>query len=109
MNAPVKITPARDRYIPIVTHHVPGCEGRALMLRCSILLMRDKAASSMRHCSDEAYDTLAQVQRLASAFSFKAMPSEDLAELRHQIVKLTLCASGLEAFAFNLGGTDAGG
>lgn len=115
MNAPANIAPARDRYIMIVRHHMPACEGKEMMLRCSILLMRDQATSALRRCSDEAYGLLTEVQRLAAHYAYETMPLEHLAELRHQLVKLTLCASGLEAFAFNranpdaAGGTDAGG
>lgn len=112
MTAPAKIAPARDRYIPIVRHHLPTCEGRELELRCSILMFRDNSASSMRRCSDEAHGILSEIQRLATIYAFASMPIEELAELRYRLGMLTACASGLEQFAFRLaypGGTDAGG
>lgn len=101
MNAPAKIEPSRDRYLPIVKHHLPHCEGEELSLRCSILMMRDQAASNLRACSDEAAGCLSEVQRLASVYAYHSMPLEQLAALRYQLLRLTTCASGLEAFAFN--------
>lgn len=100
MNAPAKIAPARDKYIPIVTHHVPGCTGRDLMLRCSILLMRDQATATMRKCSDEAFGVMQQIQQLANAYAYAALPADELAELRYQMLRLTMAASGLEQFAY---------
>lgn len=110
MNAPARIASARDRYIPIVTHHMPGCAGDELTFRCSILLLRDQAGSSLRRCSEEAAGVLLQVQRLATLHAYAPMAIEELAELRRQLTRLVSCASGLEMFAFRLaGGTDEGG
>lgn len=112
MNAPAKIAPARDRYIPIIRHHLPTCEGRELELRCSILMFRDTSASSMRRCSDEAHGILAEIQRLATLYAYASMPIEELAELRYRLGMLTASASGLEMFAYRLqnpGGANAGG
>jgi hypothetical protein len=112
MNAPAQITPARERYLPIVRHLLPGCMGEELQLRCSILLMRDKATSNMRHCSEEAHGILGEINRLAARYAYESMPIEELQELRRQMVQLTSCASGLEMFAWRLanpGGADAGG
>jgi len=111
MNAPAKVQPTRNRYAPIVRHHMPGIGKDETELRCSLLLMRDQATSSMRRCSDEAYGILQQVQRLADQYAYARMSFDDLSALRSQLVRLISCASGLEAFAFSLatGGTDAGG
>jgi hypothetical protein len=110
VNAPAKIAPSRDRYIPIVKHHLPHCEGKELSLRCSILLMRDKATSSARHCSDEAYPLLSEIGRLATVHAYGSMPIESLELLQYELLRLTSVASGLEGFAFALaGGNDAGG
>lgn len=110
MNAPAGIKPAaRDKYIPIVTHHLPTCEGQELSIRCSILLVRDQATSSLRRCSDEAHGILTEIQRLATLNAYRSMPLEHLAELRRHLVRLLSCASGLEMFAYELGGSDARG
>lgn len=112
MNAPAKVAPSRDRYIPIVKQHLPTCEGKALELRCSLLMTRDNATSSMRRCSDEAHGILAEIQRLATLYAFTSMPIEELAELRYRLGMLVACASGLEMFAYRLqnpGGANAGG
>lgn len=113
MNAPTTTRPSRERYIPIVKHHCPGSEGRELSLRCSILQMRDQASSNARHCSDEAYVVLTEVSRIATQYAFCAMPVEELADLRHRLLQLTIAASGLNQFAHRLaypnGEADAGG
>jgi hypothetical protein len=113
VNAVAKIKPARDRYLPIARHHLPGCEGEELQVRCSILLMRDQASSSLRRCSDEAAGTLNEVQRLATLYAYAPIPLEELKELRYRLLQLTQTASGLEMFAYRLafpeGGADAGG
>lgn len=88
------------------------CEGEELECRCSLLLIKDKAASSMNRCSDEAHGVLSEVHRLASQYAFEAMPIEELKELRYRLTMLTACASGLEMFAYRLqnpGGANAGG
>jgi hypothetical protein len=114
VNAPAKIKPSRDRYIPIVKHHLPHCkDGDEMMLRCSILLLRDQAAAGLRRCSEEAYGILSEVQRLGLIYAFASIPTEELEALRYRLVMLTACASGLEMFAYRLanpnGGTDARG
>jgi hypothetical protein len=115
MNAQTKVTaaaPARDRYRPIVTHHLAGCSGKELGLRCSILLMRDMATSKQRDCSEEAYGILGQISRLATRYAFEIMPVEELESLRYALLRLTAVASDLEQFVYRLeypGGSDAGG
>lgn len=113
MNAPAVIIPARDRYIPIVRHHVPHCDGRELVLHCSILFLRDQASSAARGCSDEALGILCEIERLATLFAFARIPVARLEELRAQLLRLTAAASGIEMFAYRLafpdGGANAGG
>lgn len=102
MNAPAKVAPARDRYIPIVRHHVPLCEGDELSIRCSILYTRDLATAGLRRASDEAAGILTEIQRLATDNAFRRVPIEELTELRAQLVRLLSCASGLEMFAHRI-------
>lgn len=116
MNARAKVESARDRYRPVVRHHLPGCEGDELMLRCSLLLTRDMATAQLHRCSEEAEGLLATIAGLAGRYAFAPMPVRRLRELREQIVRLTSCASGIEMFAFKLaspnveaGGQDARG
>jgi hypothetical protein len=110
MNAPASIKPAgRDRYRLIVEHHCPAISEEELQVRCSILLVRDKATSSLRRCSEEAHGILTEIQRLGDLHAFRSMPLEQLAELRRQMVRLLSCASGLEMFAYEIGGADARG
>ena len=102
MNATAKIRPSRGRYIPIVNHHLPRCAGKELDLRCSILFLRDQAASTMQRCSYEAYGTLSEVQRIGSAFAYAQIPIDPLERARYLLLRLTTCASGLEQLAFSL-------
>lgn len=111
MNAPAKIPSARDQYRPQVRRFMPGCEGRELELRCSLLLLRDQATSRMRNCGGEAYDVCALIVRLVCEYALASMPIERLEELRYEAVRLATCASGLDMFASKLCATDeaAGG
>lgn len=112
MNAPANVRPARDRYIPVVAHHVPLCKGRELSLRCSILLLRDQATSAARRCSDEAAGILAEIERIGTHYAFARIPTIELEQLRRHLVMLTTSASGLDMFAYRLAHpereTDAG-
>jgi hypothetical protein len=111
VNAPAKIKPARNRYAMIVKHHLPHCAPDELEARCSLLLVRDKAMSKARRCSDEARPMLEHIVRLVTEYAFRSIPLTELQELRYRITMLTACASGLEMFAYRLahGGTDEGG
>jgi hypothetical protein len=104
MNAPanIRLAKRRDEYRPTVERMLPGVEGEELQLRCSLLLMRDSASATLRHCSEDAAGVLQQVESLAAVYAFTPLPLDELRELRRTLVRLTSCASGLEAFAFNL-------
>lgn len=110
MNAPATITPL-DAYQTIVLHHLPGIAGEEVAIRCALLRMRDKAGRNLHRCSDEAYGSLAEVQRLATLYAFARIPIEELRELRHRLNQLILAANGLEQMAYRLtqGETDARG
>lgn len=100
----------RDRYAPAVQAHMPGCDGLELQLRCSLLLMRDRASARLRAASEEASGILREIEQLVTAYAFRSMPLGELNALRWQLVRLTACASGLESFADRLsGGQDARG
>lgn len=92
----------REAYAPIVQRFLPGCEGEELATRCSLLLMRDRALTHSRACSDEAFPVLGQVERLTSTYAYASMRLEQLKELRRLCVMLVANASGLEAFAYDL-------
>lgn len=100
---------ARERYVPIVKHHMPHCDGEELSLRCALLLMRDQAASRLDKCSEEAWPTLNEVNRLATLYAYRRIPLEELRDLRQRLIQLTMCASGLEMFAYRLACPEAGG
>jgi hypothetical protein len=102
VSAPAKIVPTRDRYIPQVKAFVPLCDGEALVVRCSILMMRDQATAGMRRCGDEARPVLNTIMELAGHYAFVTMPIERLQELRKELVRLTMCANALERFAYRL-------
>lgn len=89
----------REAYAPIVQRFLPGCEGEELNLRCSLLLMRDRAAVRAKHCSDDAYPLLAHVERMATGRAFSSMPLDTLRETRRLCVMMFANASGLEAIA----------
>jgi hypothetical protein len=96
------VTPTRDRYIPQVKAFVPLCDGEALTMRCSLLMMRDQATAGMRRCGDEARPVLNTIMELAGHYAFVTMPLDRLKELRTELVRLTMCANALERFAYRL-------
>jgi hypothetical protein len=109
LNAPAGIkSSSRDRYIPIVDHHCPGCSAEEKALRCSILFIRDKATAALRSCTEDAYGALAEASRLANAYAFRSMSRRSLKAIRLELQMLVRCASGLEAFHHSLGDTDEG-
>lgn len=90
------INAARAAYEPAIQRFLPGCEGRELMLRASMMMLRDQAGARMQHCSDEAYGVLQQVQRLGLHHALASMQVEVLDEIRGAMVRLAAQASVLE-------------
>lgn len=107
MNAPVN---PKEAYVPIVHAHMPWCTGRELSLRCSIMLMRDRATADLRRSGEVDGGVLEEIVRLAILFAYRRMPLEALEALRSEMVRLVGVARGLREFEAQLsGGQDARG
>lgn len=98
----------RDVYAPIVRGFLPGVAGRELSLRCSTLLMRDRASAWALHCSEEAYGCLQQIERLAHQYAYTSMSIARLQQLQLAMLRLTSTAAELDDFAKS-GAPEGGG
>lgn len=95
----------RAKYKPVVTTFLPGCHGKELELRASLLLLRDNSQRHLSYCSEQAHSVLTEINRLAALYAYESMKIEALEALRHTLVKMITVASELEMFARDLGGT----
>lgn len=84
----------RDHYIPIVDHYCPFASEPQRELRCSLLQLRDVAASRMRYCPAEAYEILSEIVGVVSEYVFSPMPADDLKSLRATAARMLLAAMG---------------
>ena len=84
----------RDHYIPIVDYYCPFASEPQRELRCSLLQLRDVAASRMRYCSAEAYEILSEMVGMVSEYVFNPMPANDLKSLRATAARMLLAAVG---------------
>lgn len=101
MNAPDVSTmrpPRRSDYEPIVKGLRPLCEGEELMLRSSLLLMRDRAMATKRTASPAGYALLDMVEQVTSGEAFNhRLPIEELREIRRLCVQSVMIARGFDA------------
>jgi len=83
----------------VVNALLPTADPKAMELRCSLLLIRDRASAAMRGCCPESHRVLLTVEQLASAYAFQPMPVQALECLRYLLVRLAGAAHGLETFS----------
>jgi hypothetical protein len=101
--------PRREDYEPIVKGMIPFCEGEELMLRTSLLLMRDRAIATKAVACEAGWALLDVVEREASEVALRAVPIEDLREFRRLCVRCVMAASGFDAlYQPNLPGIERG-
>lgn len=102
--------PCRSDYEPIVKGLRPLCDGEELMLRSSLLLMRDRAMATKQVACQPSYMLLEVVERIASENALNHLIDIDtLRELRALCVRTVTCASGFDAvFQPRLPGIDQG-
>lgn len=112
MNEPTTFTrpPRRSDYEPIVKGLKPLCDGEELMLRSSMLLMRDRAIATKQVACEPSYMLLEVVERISSENALNNQISLDvLRELRRLCVMCVANASGFDAvFQPRLPGVDQG-
>ena len=108
--------PRREDYEPIVKGLRPFVEGEELLLRSSLLLMRDRAMATKRAACEPAWALLDVVERQASDNAMNERVSiEDLRELRRLCINCVMAASGFDMLfhprplAIDKGEANAGG
>jgi hypothetical protein len=90
--------PRREDYEPIVRGLRPFCEGEELMLRTSLLLMRDRAMATKPRACEAAWVLLDVVERQASDVAMNHRVNiDDLREIRRLCVRCVTAASGFDA------------
>ena len=98
VGTPNSVDPRR-MYVPVVQTFLPGVSGTELALRCSMLLMRDRASARARHCHPDALGTLQEIQRLVCQHGLGFSTDQDrLGSLRHALVHLLAAATCLDEF-----------
>lgn len=91
--------PRREDYEPIVKAHMP-CrvfEGEELMLRSSLLLMRDRAMATKQVASESGWALLDIVEREASVAALhRDIDIPSLREFRRLCLACVMAASGFD-------------
>lgn len=89
--------PKREDYEPAVKCFLPSAQGEELELRASLLLMRDRALSTMPIACEESWQILDLVQRTASRDAFRSMRIDELREIKRLLIRLVSTASGFDS------------
>jgi hypothetical protein len=98
MNAPAEIpTIRREDYEPTIRALMPSSEGEDMEIRCSLLLMRDCAASEKRFCCEDSWPLMDHVERLASGYAFHHMPLDRFRDIRDALRKTVAAAASFES------------
>jgi hypothetical protein len=90
--------PRREDYEPIVKGLRPFIEGEELVLRSSLLLMRDRAMATKFSACEPSWHLLEVVERVASENAMNwRVTIDDLREIRRLCVMCVTNASGFDA------------
>jgi hypothetical protein len=89
--------PRREDYEQIVKGLRPATDGEELILRSSLLLMRDQAMATKSHACEPAWLLLDIVERQASDIALHHKVSlDDLREIRRLCVSCVMAANGFD-------------
>lgn len=89
--------PRREDYEPIVRGLRPLCEGEELMLRTSLLLMRDRAMATKLRASEYAWPLLDVVERVGADHAMNhRVDVESLREMRRICLNIVCAASSFD-------------
>ncbi len=101
--------PRREDYEPIVKGLMPYCSGEELMIRCSLLLMRDRALATKPVASASGWALLDIVEKEANEVALRGMDIENLREFRRLCIRCVSTASGFDVlYQPRLPGIDEG-
>ena len=101
--------PKREDYWPAVVSFLPSAQGEELELRASLLLMRDRAVVTKPNASDEGWQILDMVEKIATRDAFRSMEIDGLRELRRLLLRLISTASGFDTLSPAQPGENDGG
>lgn len=88
--------PMRQDYERTVRGLMPSCTGEELMLRSSLLLMRDRAAATKFRASESGWALLDVIEREAGRVALAGISLDDLREVRRLCVRCAAIASGFD-------------
>ena len=94
MNAPSPVQ--RQDYEPTVRALMPSSAGEDMEIRCSLLMMRDCAASEKRFCCEDTWPLMDHVERLAGHYAFHHMPLDRFREIRDALRRTVAAAACFE-------------
>jgi hypothetical protein len=93
----VSRAPKREDYIAVVKGLRPFCDGEELVLRSSLLLMRDRAMATKPTASEYAWPLLDVIERAASDHAMNHRVDVDtLRELRRICLNVACAASSFD-------------
>lgn len=88
--------PRRSDYEPIVRGLRPLCDGEELMIRTSLLLMRDRAIATKPIACASAWALLDIVEKEVNEIALRTIPIEDLRQFRYLCLRCVTTASGFD-------------
>lgn len=101
--------PKRADYEGTVHGVLPLCEGEELLLRSSLLLMRDRALATMPFASAAAWTLLNVVERQASEAALRSIAIGELRDIRQLCIQCVTTASSFDALFGVYRQTEEGG
>jgi hypothetical protein len=106
VNAPTKIAAdrERERFLPVLRALMPDCPEDQVELRCSLLLMRQRATNWLRTGAGEAMDALLCADRAATAWISRPMATADLKRARSAVLALLRTAADINAIHSDIAG-----
>jgi hypothetical protein len=90
--------PQRSDYEPIIKGLRPLCDGEELMLRSSLMLMRDRAIATKSRACEPAWLLLDVVERVGAEHAMNhRVDVESLREMRRICLNIVCAASSFDA------------
>jgi hypothetical protein len=106
VNAPAAIDKnrERDRFLPVLRAIMPDCPDDQVTLRCSMLLLRQRASNWLGTGAGEAIDALLCAERAATKWVSRSMSTADLTRARSAVLALLRTAADINAIHSDIAG-----
>lgn len=108
MNAPAKVAPARDRFMPMLSAIMPDCPADQVETRCSLLMLRKRANDWLRCGAGEAMEVVLCADRLATRCAGQSMSTRDIKRARATVLQLLRTATEINTLTSDLRGEPEG-